>query len=166
MWKQISNYFGRYPSQARVAKLLLEQGLSVRDGRIFSGDVEVGDVAVGKAAGVDRRIVRATVHTIETSPDLLRVFSKLRPICFLKDVAPEMGWSAIEIIPSNAGAPGIIADVTGVIASAGISIRQTLVTDPDLSTEPRLYVITESAVPADLIPRLKTCRGVKSIVIY
>jgi predicted regulator of amino acid metabolism with ACT domain len=106
------------------------------------------------------------VHTIETSPDLLRVFSKLRPICFLKDVAPEMGWSAIEIIPSNAGAPGIIADVTGVIASAGISIRQTLVTDPDLSTEPRLYVITESAVPADLIPRLKTCRGVKSIVIY
>lgn len=166
MWKQISNYFGRYPSQARVAKLLLEQGLSVRDGRIFSGDVEVGDVAVGKAAGVDRRIVRATVHTIETSPDLLRVFSKLRPICFLKEVAPEMGWSAIEIIPSNAGAPGIIADVTGVIASAGISIRQTLVTDPDLSTEPRLYVITESAVPADLIPRLKTCRGVKSIVIY
>jgi predicted regulator of amino acid metabolism with ACT domain len=166
MWKQISNYFGRYPSQARVAKLLLEQGLSVRDGRIYSGDVEVGDVAVGKAAGVDRRIVRATVHTIETSSDLLRVFSKLRPICFLKDVAPEMGWSAIEIIPSNAGAPGIIADVTGVIASAGISIRQTLVTDPDLSTEPRLYVITESAVPADLIPRLKTCRGVKSIVIY
>jgi predicted regulator of amino acid metabolism with ACT domain len=166
MWKQISNYFGRYPSQARVAKLLLEQGLSVRDGRIFSGDVEVGDVAVGKAAGVDRRIVRATVHTIETSPDLLRVFSKLRPICFLKEVAPEMGWSAIEIIPSNAGAPGIIADVTGVIASAGISIRQTLVTDPDLSSEPRLYVITESAVPADLIPRLKTCRGVKSIVIY
>jgi len=166
MWKQISNYFGRYPSQARVAKLLLDQGLSVREGRIYSGDVEVGDVAVGKAAGVDRRIVRATVYTIESNPELLRVFSKLRPICFLKDVAPEMGWSAIEIIPSNAGAPGIIADVTGVIASAGISIRQTLVTDPDLSTEPRLFVITESAVPADLIPRLKSCRGVKSIVIY
>ncbi len=166
MWKMISNYFGRYPSQAKVAKLLLDQGLGVRDGRIYSGEVEVGDVAVGKAAGVDRRIVRATVHTIESSPELLRVFSKLRPIGFLKDVASEMGWSAIEIIPTNAGAPGIIADVTGVIATSGISIRQALVTDPDLSSDPRLYVITESPVPAELIPRLKSCRGVKSIVIY
>jgi predicted regulator of amino acid metabolism with ACT domain len=41
-----------------------------------------------------------------------------------------------------------------------------LVTDPDLSSDPRLYVITESPVPAELIPRLKSCRGVKSIVIY
>jgi len=121
---------------------------------------------VGKAAGVDRRIVRATVHTIESSPELLRVFSRLRPIGFLKDVASVMGWSAIEIIPTNAGAPGIIADVTGVIATSGISIRQALVTDPDLSSDPRLYVITESPVPAELIPRLKSCRGVKSIVIY
>jgi len=32
--------------------------------------------------------------------------------------------------------------VTGVIAEAGISIRQTIVSDPDLSAEPRLYVIT------------------------
>ena len=123
-------------------------------------------LAEGLEHGVDRRIVRATVHTIESSPELLRVFSRLRPIGFLKDVASVMGWSAIEIIPTNAGAPGIIADVTGVIATSGISIRQALVTDPDLSSDPRLYVITESPVPAELIPRLKSCRGVKSIVIY
>ena len=166
MWKQISNYFGRYPSQAKVAKLLLEQGLRVQEGRIYSGDIELGDVAIGKAAGVDRRIVRAAVETIEASPELLRVFAKLRPTSFLKEVASEMGWSAIEIIPSNASTPGIIAEVTGVIAAGGISIRQAIVTDPDLSTEPRLFIITESPVQPELIPRLKNCKGVKSILIH
>jgi predicted regulator of amino acid metabolism with ACT domain len=157
MWKQISNYFGRYPSQAKVAKLLLE---------IYSGDIELGDVAIGKAVGVDRRIVKAAVETIESSPDLMRVFSKLKPTAFLKDVVSEMGWSAIEIIPNNAATFGIIADVTGVIATSGISIRQAIVTDPDLSEEPRLFIITESMVPPEMIPRLRNCKGVKAILIH
>jgi hypothetical protein len=38
--------------------------------------------------------------------------------------------------------------------------------DPDLSVEPKLYVITQSPVPPELIPSLKACRGVKSIVIH
>lgn len=165
MWKQISIYFGRYPSQAKVARMLMEMGLSVHDGRIHCGDVELADVAIGKAVGVDRRIVRSAVHTIETNPELSRVFSKLRPTSFLKDIAPEMGWNAIEIIPTNASSPGILADVTGVIALAGLSIRQVIVTDPDLSMDPRLYIITESAVPSEIIPKIKNCRGVKSILL-
>ena len=94
------------------------------------------------------------------------VFAALRPTLLLRDVAPVMGWSAIEIIPSNATAPGIVADVTTVISNAGISIRQVLVGDPDLSIEPKLYVITQSPVPPELIPSLKACRGVKSIIIH
>ena len=46
MWKQIANYFGRYPSQAKVAKLLLENGMRVSEGRIYCGEVEVADVAL------------------------------------------------------------------------------------------------------------------------
>lgn len=145
--------------------MLLEQGFRVHQGRIYAGDVELGDVAIGKAVGVDRRIVKSAVETIESSPDLMRVFSKLRPTSFLKDVATEMGWSAIEIIPTNASTPGIVADVTTIIAKAGISIRQAIVTDPDLSMDPRLFIITESPVPPELIPVMKSCHGVKSIVL-
>jgi uncharacterized protein len=94
------------------------------------------------------------------------VFGRLRPTAMLRDVAPVMGWSAIEIIPNNAQTVGIVADVTGVIAKAGISIRQTIVSDPDLSAEPRLYVITEAPVPPEIIPEIKACRGVKSILIH
>jgi len=166
MWRSLAKYFGRYPSQAKVAKLLLQYGLRVSDRTIFCGDVEVADIAVARAAGVDRRIVRAAVETIMSHDELLNVYSQLRPTALLKDVAPVMGWSAIEIIPVDAQMPGILADVAGVIAGAGISIRQAIVDDPELSEEPRLYVITESPVPPELIPAIKACRGVRSILIH
>jgi predicted regulator of amino acid metabolism with ACT domain len=166
MWYSLSKYFGRYPSQGKVAKLLLSNGLRVREGRVYCGEVEVGDVAIARAAKVDRRIVRAAVETIESHDELRRVFSALAPTAMLRDVAPVMGWSCIEVIPTDAHVPGIIADVTGIIADAGISVRQALVDDPELCDEPRLYVITGSEVPPEMIPRIKACRGVKSILLH
>ena len=53
MWYSLSKYFGRFPSQGKVAKLLLTNGLRVKDGRVYSGDVEVADVALARAADVD-----------------------------------------------------------------------------------------------------------------
>jgi predicted regulator of amino acid metabolism with ACT domain len=166
MWYSLSKYFGRYPSQGRVARLLLTNGLRVKEGRVYSGDVEIGDMALARAAKVDRRIVRSAVETIESHEELRQVFSAILPTAMLKEVAPVMGWSCIEIIPTDAHVPGILADVTGVIAEEGITVRQALVDDPELFEEPRLYVITESEVPPELIPRIKTCRGVKSILIH
>jgi predicted regulator of amino acid metabolism with ACT domain len=166
MWYSLSKYFGRYPSQGKVAKLLLSNGLRVREGRVYCGEVEVGDVAIARAVKVDRRIVRAAVETIESHDELRRVFSALAPTAMLRDVAPVMGWSCIEVIPTDAHVPGIIADVTGIIADAGISVRQALVDDPELCDEPRLYVITGSEVPPEMIPRIKACRGVKSILLH
>jgi predicted regulator of amino acid metabolism with ACT domain len=166
VWYSLSKYFGRYPSQGKVAKLLLNNGLRVREGRVYCGEVEVGDVAIARAVKVDRRIVRAAVETIESHDELLQVFSALAPTAMLRDVAPVMGWSCIEVIPTDAHVPGIIADVTSVIADAGISVRQALVDDPELCDEPRLYIITGSEVPAEMIPRIKSCRGVKSILLH
>ena len=166
MWRSLSKYFGRYPSQGKVAKLLLEHGLRVQGGNVYCGDIELSDIALARAASVDRRIIRSAVQTIESNDELLNVYSRLRPTALFKEVAPAMGWSAIEIIPLDAQMPGILADVAGVISSAGISIRQAIVDDPELSAEPRLYVITESPVPPELIPAIKKCRGVRSILIH
>jgi hypothetical protein len=166
MWKSLSKHFGKYPSQAKVAKLLLEHGLRVQEGRVYCGDIEIADMAIGRAAGVDRRIVRSAIDTIEGSQELKAVFSQLVPIALLTKVAPFMGWTAIEIIPDNAQAPGIIAEVTAVIAKEGISVRQAVVSDPDLSPDPRLFVITEGAVPPELIPQIRACKGVRSILIH
>ncbi|MCG7844350.1 MAG: hypothetical protein MIO90_02845, partial [Methanomassiliicoccales archaeon] len=95
MWKSLSKHFGKYPSQAKVAKLLLEHGLRVQEGRVCCGDIEIADMAIGRAAGVDRRIVRSAIDTIEGSQDLRAVFSQLVPIALLTNVAPFMGWTAL-----------------------------------------------------------------------
>jgi len=119
--EQIANYFGRYPSQAKVAKLLLENGMRVSEGRIYCGEVEVADVSLGRAAGggPEDRPRRHRDHRGPV-PICRRCFAALRPTLLLRDVAPVMGWSAIEIIPSNATTTGIVADVTTVISNAGI----------------------------------------------
>jgi len=133
---------------------------------VYCDEVEIADMALARATGADRRIVRATIKTIEEVEELRDIYSALHATAMLNDVAPVLGWSCIEIIPSDAHSSGIVAAVTGVIAEGGISVRQALVDDPVLMEEPRLYVITESPVPPEMIPRIKQCRGVKSILIH
>ncbi len=162
----LSEHFSKYPSQQKVARLMLKHGLRVAKGKAWCGEVEISDTSLGRATGVDRRVVKATVETIESNPKLRKLFSSLRPTALLVDTAPIMGWSSIEIIPDDPHEPGILADVAGVMSDSGISIRQALVDDPELSEEPRLYVITESQVPPTLIPKIKSCKGVRSIIIH
>ena len=129
-------------------------------------DVEhLKHVAVARALSVDRRVVRATAETIHSNGELSKFFSFLRPLANLKDAAPQLGWSTIEISTANADQPGILADVSRIIADAGISIRQAIVEDPDFTEHPKLYVVTASEVPADLIPLLKRAKGVSELTL-
>jgi predicted regulator of amino acid metabolism with ACT domain len=165
MWDLLTRYFQRYPAQTRVAQTLLTHGFAVREDGVYSGDVAISDTALARACKVDRRIIAATIETIRREPDLQRVYSRLLPATLLKDAAPALRWGVIEIVPSDAREPGILAHVAQVIAQRGISIRQAIVDDPDLVDEPRLYVITESPVPMDVISDIRAGKGVKSVVI-
>jgi predicted regulator of amino acid metabolism with ACT domain len=165
MWDLLTRYFQRFPAQSRVAQTLLAQGLSVREDGVYSGEVAISDTALARACGVDRRIISATVETIRREPELQKVYSRLQPTGLLKDVAPHLKWGVIEIVPSDAREPGILAHVASVIAKRGISIRQAIVDDPDLVEEPRLYVITEAQVPMDAISEIREGNGIKSVVI-
>ena len=115
---------------------------------------------------MDRRVVTATLRTIGKNPELLRFFERLMPVCHLGEVAPLMGWGAIEIIPTSASKPGILAGVAGTIAEAGISVRQVIVDDPEVSDDPHAFIVTEQPVPERLLPRIKAVEGVKSVVLY
>src|SRR5690242_198242 len=75
MWTALIDYFQRFPAQEKIARLLIRNGLSIKGGAVYSGDIQLSDSALGRAAGVDRRIVSATVRTIEANPELHKVFS-------------------------------------------------------------------------------------------
>ncbi|MBX8633500.1 MAG: ACT domain-containing protein [Candidatus Thermoplasmatota archaeon] len=165
MWEEIVREFGIYPSQSKVARAMLQLGLSVREGSIYCGEIRLSDAAIARALGVDRRVVHATAKTISESSELSKFFGFLKPVANLKDAGPQIGWSTIEITPDDADKPGILADVSRIIADAGISIRQAIVEDPELTENPRLYVVTSSEVPLELIPLLRRARGVSELTL-
>ena len=166
MWARFRASFKGFPAQEKVAQLMVVYGLRVHEGRVYCGEVKVSDTSMARAAGVDRRVVTATVRTIERTPDLKAFFDRLRPVCHLGDVAPLMNWGAIEIVPTQASKPGILAGVASIIAEAGISVRQVIIDDPEIIDEPHGFIVTETPVPERLLPRIKQVDGVKSVVLH
>ncbi len=161
----LENRFAGYPSQEKVAKLLLESGMRVENGRAYCGDVQQGDSAIGRACGVDRRVVRTTLERISANPELDAIFSKLRSTLSMVDLAPVIGCSSIVITPTDSTMPGILADITGVLYRHGVSVRQAMVDDGGNDGKAVLLVVAYGRIPAEALPELRSCRGVQSILI-
>ena len=156
--------FDGYHSQKDVVKVMLRLGLCVRDNKAYCGTVEISDSALARAADVDRRVVRSTIERIMNTPSLLQKFSKLRSMCLLSDIAPEIGCSTLEVLPTNAQIPGILADVTRTIFEAGVSVRQAVIDDSS-ENGPKLIIVMEGQLPPSFIPRVRMCRGVDSVIL-
>ena len=164
MWKDIAHFFEQYPKQKKVAQKMLEYGLSIKNGNLYCGLIELSDTKVARSLDIDRRAVKATIETIKKHAKLQKIFTKLKPTCHLRDMAHEMGWDVIEIIPTNASQPGILAKVASIISEENISIRQAIVDDFEINEEPRLFVITEKRIPPHIIPKIKDIDSVKSVI--
>jgi uncharacterized protein len=164
MWKDILPYFEPYPKQKLIAQKMLEYGLSIKNDHLYCGSIELSDSKIARAIHLDRRAVKTTIETIQKHPKLMKIFSQLKPTCHLRDMAHEMGWDVLEIIPTNASSPGILAQVATIIAEENISIRQAIVDDFEINEEPRLFVITEQPIPPQIIPKIKNIKTVKSVI--
>ena len=163
--ERVQNYFDRYPSQEAVALLLLRQGLSVKDGFAYCGDIRQSDVAIARAAKVDRRVVRSTIMKIEETPELLALYSKLRCMLLLSDAAPQIGCTAMDIVPTDATMPGILAAITNILYKAGLSVRQAVVSDPGVRADSHLIVVVDGTIPGDTLSAVRQARGVASVTL-
>jgi len=141
MWARFRHYFKGFPAQEKVAQLMVMYGLRVHEGNVYAGDIKLSDTAMARAAGVDRRVVTATVETIDKNAELRAFFDALRPVCHLREIAPLMNW-------------------------AGISIRQVIMDDPEIVDDPHGFIVTEAPVPERLLPQIKQVDGVKSVVLH
>lgn len=166
MWRQLAKYFNKYPSRKKLAQKLLEYGLRVQDNKIFCGEIELSDSKIARALNVDRRIITSTIKTILEKNELKKVYERLEPTCHLINVAQNMKWGVIEIIPEDPSMPGILAEIAKIVADAKLSIRQAVVDDFELSDEPRLFIVIEKQVPGILIPKIRNVTGVKAVVVY
>lgn len=167
MWGIVSKRFQAHPERLAVVKVLVENGLSVRGGRIYCNEIEIPDSKIAKVAGVDRRTVAATIASIESDPELRPLFEGLRSAGHsLKNVARRLGLGVLEITPFDARTPGILAGAASLLANKGVSVRQAIVDDPELAPEPKLTLIAEGPIPAELIPEFLRIKGVAKVSIY
>jgi predicted regulator of amino acid metabolism with ACT domain len=167
MWNTIKKHFEDYPERLKVARILIENGLSVKNGKIYLNEIEIPPTRIARVAGVDRRTVSETINTIKANRELRLIFEGLRSAGHsLKEIAKHLELGVVEITPVDARIPGILANSALILAKNGLSIRQAIVDDPELSPEPKLTLIAERKIPGELIPEFLKVKGVAKVSIY
>jgi predicted regulator of amino acid metabolism with ACT domain len=167
MWNNVKEYFEEHPERLRVARVLIENGLSVKNAKIYLNEIEIPPVRVARVAEVDRRTVKETLNAIKANRELRLIFESMRSAGHsLKEIAKHLNLGVVEITPVDAKIPGILANSAMILAKNGLSIRQAIVDDPELSPEPKLTLIVEKKIPGELIPELLNVKGVAKLSVY
>jgi predicted regulator of amino acid metabolism with ACT domain len=166
MWTKIDAVFKDYPAQKKVALYLLEKGFQVKEnGKIACDGCDIPSTSLSRRLGVDRRVIDAAANKILENDDLRKVFTRLRPIAFLRDLAPEIGLGVVSISVKDASKPGIIESLAECITKHGVTIRQAIAEDPYFVDDPKFTVITTDKVHGALVEELQRIEGVSEITI-
>ena len=167
MWRQISERLRDYPGRQKVARALVELGLSIKENStIYCGGIELSNVKIARYLNVDRRTVRETAELISSDPILKSVFEKTRPAGpFMGDVAKFLGYSVIEIF-ADPHEVGIIAKAAALVSQESIAIRQAVADDPDLTPEPKLTLVVEKQPSGVILQKMLKIPGVLKISTY
>lgn len=126
-----------------------------KDG-IFCGPIEQSTTKIAKALGVDRKVVDLTADVIRNNPELYAVFSKLKPIADISDVAryDKNSFAGVMDIYAFSDSVGIAALATTLIAEENITIRYMVARDPELSVESVMTIVTDKRPPGRVVEAL------------
>lgn len=124
VWNTIKKHFETHLERLKVARVLVENGLSAQDGKICLNQIEIPPVRVARVAGVDRRTVIETLRDINATEELRLIFEEIRPAGHsLKEIAKHLNLGVVEITPVDARMPGILANSAMVLTKGGLGIR-------------------------------------------
>ncbi|TKX52955.1 ACT domain-containing protein, partial [Halorubrum sp. SP9] len=90
---------------------------------------------IARELDVDRRVVDSTTDAILADPELKRIFTNISSVPSLMDLAPVLDLTVLTIEVAAADEAGIVAEVTGILADRGVSIRQVLSEDPEFTDD-------------------------------
>ncbi|MDG6220539.1 MAG: hypothetical protein QCI38_03725 [Candidatus Thermoplasmatota archaeon] len=164
--KLIEDSVGDRPGQSKVLRFLLESGMSIVDGCVCCGGVKINHSSLAESVGVDRRIVAATIETVQRDAGLRKVFENLTPTANFKNVAKALGWGVISLkIKKSGDKPGSLARIIEVIADSQTNIKQVVVEDveDDVKTA---YIITGTPLSGMVYQALKDLEVVETITIH
>ena len=167
MWNTIKKYLESHPERLKVARVLVENGLSAKNCKIYLNQIEIPPVRIARVAGVDRRTVNETLNVINANRELKLIFEEIRSAGHsLKEIAKHLNLGVVEITPVDARMPGILANSAMILTKGGLGIRQAIVDDPELSPEPKLTLIVDKKIPGELISELLKVNGIAKVAVY
>ena len=146
MWKKVAEKFEKYPSQIAVAREFLRLGISVKNGKAYCDEIELVPTKIAEAIGVDRKVVLAAIQNIESDEELRKVFSALKPVANIAEVARILGFGVVEVY-AESHKVGIVAGVASALANAGISIRYRR--NPSYRSTRPVFVTTLTTPPKE-----------------
>ena len=174
LWDEIAKEFGRSESKRKVMTKLLMYGLSVKgegpEGRegpgVFLGDIYIPYKSVARACGVDWRTVKDALICIRRNSFLRNFFERLENAGpFLRGVTKLLGYRCI-VVETVKDQPGILAYVSGLLAEKEVNILQVVAEHPLLVDNPKLYIVIESEVPGDFVPKALRHQAIRSVTVY
>ncbi|AIF68756.1 hypothetical protein PAP_01585 [Palaeococcus pacificus DY20341] len=161
----LEEYFKNYPARKKVAEFLFENGLSVKNGKIYLKSAEIPISELSRVIGVNRKIVYHTIEYIEKTPPLKLIFENLQPFPSLVKVAPIMGWEVLELeLEKHLYGPALSALIV-LLTENKIPIMEIF--SKNLSyEEARAYIIIDGTIPVDVFVRLKEIPGFKRLILH
>ena len=166
MWESLNLKFSKYPARMAVAQKMFELGLRIsEDGKIYCGDLKISDSALAASADVDRRVIKSTVDVIIADEELYEIFSNIIPAgTLIKNLAKNLNLGVIEV-EAGEESDGILAEVAWIMSKHNISIRQAYAGDTRFNANPVLTIITEDAIPGELLNEFLKVKGVSKVSI-
>ncbi len=164
MWNRIEKHFHDSPVKLQIARLCIENGFTVNEnGQIYSGSVEVTPSKIAKALNIDRRVITEFVRVVLSNEYLREIYTKIKPAgSLISDIASYLNFGVVEIHADPYKA-GIIAEVTSLISSENIIIRQIIADDPEINPDPRLLIVTDKPMPSELLPKIRALPSVTQV---
>jgi len=166
MWPRIRAEFERQVVRPAVVRKMIECGLRVSDDlKLYVGDIEVDYLAVSRAVGVDRRVVKQTAEQIRRSPYLYSIFSKTKPLgTSLVDLVTLLGYTAV-VVEADPKSTGIMAEVAEILSRHGMVVRQAVAEDPEMVPDAKMTLVVEGQLTGQAMEELNGLKVVKSIKI-
>ncbi len=161
----VREYFKNYPARKKVAEILVNNGIAIRDSKLFLGDIEISVNAIARAAGVNRKIVYHTIEYIEKTYELKNIFERLHPSLNLDSVAPVMGWEVLEISFKKGKFGCSLEKIAKILSDKTCEIRQ-IIGERELLEKNRLIIIVENPLKMETISEIRNIDSVESIMIH
>ncbi len=161
----VEEYFKNFPARKKVAELLVNLGISVRNSKLYIGNVDVPVNSVAEVAGVNRKIVYHTIEFIEKTYELRNIFERLEPTLSLAEVAPIMGWEVVEIEFKKPKYGCILEKIFHVLSEASCEIRQIIGERKSMDSS-KLTIVLEKPVNIEAIGKIRALDGVETITLH